>query len=144
MFIDFYTSDAKDNSIIAYGDTAVRKRHFKISYKKAGYHCFKRVDFPYLYLGERKTLEEAKDLCFAYAVGVPTPFFFTCGQQHSHKVDGGADWNKNSVLQVIAKDEDAARSKVFEMFGPKWSHSYTEETISMEYYPGGICAIIYA
>jgi hypothetical protein len=69
-------------------------------------------------------------------------FFFTCGQSHVHQIGGGKVWDKDSVLQVNAENEDLARKKVFDMFGPKWSMSYTKETISMEYYPKGICAVI--
>ena len=70
-------------------------------------------------------------------------FFFTCGQSHTHSVNGRT-WDKDSVLQVNAENEDLAREKVFEMFGPKWPMSYTKQTISMEYYPKGICAVITA
>ena len=71
-------------------------------------------------------------------------FFFTCGQSHVHQLGSDKVWDKDSVLQVNAENEDLAREKVFEMFGPKWSMSYTKQTISMEYYPKGICAVITA
>jgi glutathionyl-hydroquinone reductase len=71
-------------------------------------------------------------------------FYFTCGQSHSHKITGNVVWDKDSVLKVVATDEETARDKVFRMFGPKWSMCYTEETISMEYYPKGICYTINA
>lgn len=70
-------------------------------------------------------------------------FFFTCGQAHSHDVDGST-WNKDSVLQVMAVDENAARELVFSRFGQKWSHQYDEATMNFEYFPNGICATIYA
>jgi len=71
-------------------------------------------------------------------------FFFTCGQSHVHHVGGGKVWDKDSVLRVDAKNEDDARDKVFALFGAKWSMCYTKETISMEYYPKGICAVLCA
>ena len=71
-------------------------------------------------------------------------FFFTCGQSHVHQIGGGKVWDKDSVLQVNAANETAARAKVVGLFGLEWSMSYTEEDISMEYYPKGICAVITA
>jgi len=68
-------------------------------------------------------------------------YFFTCGQCHIHRING-AVWDKNSVLQVNAKSEEAAREKVFSLAGPKWSMCYGPDDIKMEYYPNGICAII--
>jgi len=71
-------------------------------------------------------------------------YFFTCGQSHRHEIGGGKVWDKNSVLQVNAKNEDTAKAKVFALFGAKWSMCYGPDDISMEYYPGGVCAIINA
>jgi len=71
-------------------------------------------------------------------------YFFTCGQSHSHLIIGGAVWNKDSVLRVIARNEEDAREKVFELFGPKWSMCYGPDEIKMEYYRNGICATIKA
>lgn len=71
-------------------------------------------------------------------------FFFTCGQSHVHQLSGGKVWDKDSVLQVNAENETAARDRVVRLFGLKWSMSYTEEEISMEYYQNGICAVISA
>lgn len=71
-------------------------------------------------------------------------FYFTCGQSHAHRINANTIWDKDSVLKVEAPDEDTAREKVFMVFGPKWSMCYTDETISMEYYPKGICHTIKA
>lgn len=71
-------------------------------------------------------------------------FFFTCGQAHVHQVGGGKVWDKDSVLQVNAPDEDTAREKVVQLFGQKWSNVYTEDDIGMEFYPKGVCAVISA
>jgi len=71
-------------------------------------------------------------------------YFFTCGQSHSHDTGGGKIWNIDSVLQVNAKNEAAARKKVFGLFGDKWSMCYGPDAINMEYYRDGICNIIFA
>lgn len=56
----------------------------------------------------------------------------------------GRIWNKDSVLQVNAETENDARVRVWELFGDQWSNSYTEEAIDFDFYPKGICGIIYA
>jgi hypothetical protein len=72
-------------------------------------------------------------------------FYFTCGQTHVHSVGGGRTWNKDSVLQVNAPDEESAREKVFELFGGAWGFCYDDkEDVGMGYYSGGICAVIEA
>lgn len=63
MSIRFYTSDAKDNSIIAYGDTHQKDRHFKITYKKGRYFSFKKRCAKYCELAESQSLEDAKQAC---------------------------------------------------------------------------------
>jgi len=65
--IYFYSSDAKDNSIIAYGDTSTKKRHFKITYSKAGYHSFKLKVGKYEPLAISQSLEDAKSACIISA-----------------------------------------------------------------------------
>lgn len=86
---------------------------------------------------------EAEAIDAAFDASNLQKFFFTCGQAHSHDVDG-VTWNKDSVLQVMAVDENAARELVFSRFGPKWSHQYDEATMDFEYFPNGICATICA
>lgn len=71
-------------------------------------------------------------------------YFFTCGQTHRHEIGGGKIWDKNSVLQVNAKNEDSARAKVFSLFGAKWCMCYGPDSVSMEHYPNGVCAVINA
>lgn len=61
--IHFYSSDAKDNSIIAYGDTHQKKRLFKITYKRTRYRSFKKKCGKYELLDISQTLEEAKIRC---------------------------------------------------------------------------------
>lgn len=61
--IVFHASDAKDQSIIAYGDTKRKNKHFKISYKRSNYVSFKMIDGKYHVLGICDSLDEAKQLC---------------------------------------------------------------------------------
>lgn len=70
-------------------------------------------------------------------------FYFSCGQQHRHVIDATHVWDKNSLLQVQAEDEDTARDFVFKKFGDKWCFSYHEEDFLniIEYFPGGIAYI---
>lgn len=69
--IHFYTSDAKDTSIIAYGDTNQKKRHFKITYIRTRYRSFKKKCGKYELLGISQTLEEAKIRC---TISIPANF----------------------------------------------------------------------
>lgn len=62
--IYFYSSDAKDLSIIAYGDTNQKKRHYKITYRKGTYHSFKKKCGKYEKLAESQSLEDARKVCF--------------------------------------------------------------------------------
>lgn len=63
MSIRFYASDAKDNSIIAYGDTHQKDRHFKITYKKGRYYSFRKRCAAYVALAESQSLDDAKQAC---------------------------------------------------------------------------------
>lgn len=63
MGIRFYTSEAKDTSIIAYGDTHQKDRHFKITYKNGQYQSFKKKSGKYFMLAVSPNLEEAKNAC---------------------------------------------------------------------------------
>lgn len=57
--VHFYSSDAKDTSIISYGDTAQENRHFKITYKDGRYTASKKIDGKYWKLAEKSSLDEA-------------------------------------------------------------------------------------
>lgn len=63
MSIRFYTSEAKDNSIIAYGDTNQKDRHFKITYKNGKYQSFKKRSAKYWKIAESKSLNDAQQAC---------------------------------------------------------------------------------
>ena len=72
-------------------------------------------------------------------------FYFTCGQKHSHTINGKT-WDKDSVLEVIAEKENNAIEVVFSLVGPQWAFCYTEEVMTDEeiktYYPNGICTTL--
>ena len=70
-------------------------------------------------------------------------FYFTCGQVHQHVIEGKV-WNKDSVLQVKAKSEEAARDEVFSRVGDKWSMCYVPAEMDLEFFPNGICCEITA
>lgn len=63
MAIRFYSSDAKDTSIIAYGDTHQKDRHFKITYKNGQYRSFKKKSGKYYQLAVSQSLEDAQNAC---------------------------------------------------------------------------------
>lgn len=63
MNIYFYSADAKDTSIIAHGDTFIKKRHFKIVCKKELHVSYRKRCGKYIKIGESKTLDDAKNLC---------------------------------------------------------------------------------
>lgn len=65
--IHFYSSDAKDTSIIAYGDTNQKKRHYKITYRQGRYHSFKKKMGKYEILADSQSLEDAKSACIVPA-----------------------------------------------------------------------------
>ena len=67
-------------------------------------------------------------------------FYFTCGQKHRHIIHARKVWDKDSVISVKAKDEDAARDFVFGRFGDQWSMCYDESTMDMSYFPSGVVA----
>lgn len=74
-------------------------------------------------------------------------FYFTCGQSHAHHVNG-VTWDKNSVLEVEAPNENAARERVFRLVGPKWAFCYNEQDLTADeitqHFPNGICTTITA
>ena len=63
MGIYFYSADTKNTSIIAYGDTMLKRRHFKIVYKKESYICYRKRCAKFEKIGESKSLDDAKILC---------------------------------------------------------------------------------
>jgi len=65
-------------------------------------------------------------------------FYFTCGQIHRHVCPNGKIWDKDSVIQILAEDENKAREWVFNTFGVQWSMTYTSNSLNIEYYPNGI------
>lgn len=63
-------------------------------------------------------------------------YYITFGQAHAHRIPNHT-LDKDCVLAIEAESRDAARDKVFELFGPKWSMMYDKEP-DMAYFPRGI------
>lgn len=63
-------------------------------------------------------------------------FYISFGQNHAHR-HGKVTLDKDCIGAIEAPDEDTARDKAFEWFGPKWSMLYNQEP-NMEYFPRGI------
>jgi hypothetical protein len=53
-------------------------------------------------------------------------FYFSCGQNHRHKLPSGRIWDKNSLLKVEAKNFVEARNIVTYWFTERWSNCYDE------------------
>ena len=71
-------------------------------------------------------------------------FFFTFGQVHVHRY-GDVTLDCDSVVQINADDEGAAREKMVECFGMKWGFSYDEERMNeslKKYYPRGVVLVL--
>ena len=65
-------------------------------------------------------------------------FYFTCGQKHVHFLENSRKWDKNSVIQVTAKNCTEATDFVYEEFGQSWCDVFTEESDIENYYPNGV------
>jgi hypothetical protein len=63
-------------------------------------------------------------------------YYFTFGQGHAHAY-GGRTYDKDCVVEIEAESYDAARERMFEAFGPKWSMQY-DKLPDMSYFPRGI------
>ena len=61
--IHFYESEAKSTHIIAYGDTPVKDRHFKITFESGEYCAYKKKSGKYWLLSTASNLEHAKKIC---------------------------------------------------------------------------------
>jgi hypothetical protein len=66
-------------------------------------------------------------------------FYFTFGQSHTHSYNGKT-LDKDCVVEIEAKDSNAARDKMFEAFGNKWSFQY-DELPNMEFFPRGVMTL---
>ena len=62
--------------------------------------------------------------------------YFTFGFAHAHAVNGRT-WDKDCVCVIEAPDEGAARARMVETFGLKWSMQYSMEP-TMSYFPRGL------
>ncbi len=63
--LHFYAAERADTSIIAYADTMLKKRHYKITYlgPQDGYNAAVLRCGKYISLGSKETLERIKDIC---------------------------------------------------------------------------------
>jgi len=62
-------------------------------------------------------------------------YFFTFGQDHLHMIDGFV-YDRNVVV-IINGTKYAARKRMFDLFGDKWSMCY-DTMPNMSYFPGGL------
>lgn len=72
----------------------------------------------------------------------PFKLYVTFGSVHNHIIDG-VYFNHNCVAEIECKDYYDGRRIAFEVFGPKFCTTYTEEEIqdSLHYYPKGIIKV---
>lgn len=63
-------------------------------------------------------------------------YYFTFGQIHVHSVDG-ITFDKDVVVEIVAKTSNEAREIMIENFGAKWSMEYTKLP-DMNFFPRGI------
>ena len=67
-------------------------------------------------------------------------YYFSFGQGHFHNIDG-VIFDKDSICGIRANGSEEARTKMFEVFGKKWSMQYTKESLKIEYFPRGIISL---
>jgi len=70
-------------------------------------------------------------------------YYYSFGQSHSHRV-AGVTLDKDSIVEIQAKDMDAARAKMFEVFGRLWSMQYDESSLDLKWFPRGIVMVLRA
>jgi hypothetical protein len=71
-------------------------------------------------------------------------FFFTFGQDHTHRYDS-VTLDCDSVVQINAETEEHARIRMVDAFGMKWGFSYSEERMEeslKKYYPRGVVLVL--
>ena len=64
-------------------------------------------------------------------------FYFTFGQIHAHSVDDRT-FDKNSVVEIEAINNEVARKIMFDTFGQTWSMDYGETPPDMSFFSRGI------
>jgi hypothetical protein len=62
-------------------------------------------------------------------------FYFTFGQMHTHPKTG--EPMKDHWIEIVAPSEGAARDKMYELFGVKWSFQYDEQNFDTSYFIKG-------
>jgi hypothetical protein len=60
--------------------------------------------------------------------------YYSFGFAHVHTVNGFT-YDKDIIVKVTAPDP---RAVMFQMFGPRWSFEYTEETLDLSFFPRGV------
>lgn len=69
--------------------------------------------------------------------------YVTFGQVHYHIIDNKV-FDKDCVAVIEADNEAKGRNMAFELFGPKFFTTYTEETFDpsdLEYFPRGLIRV---
>lgn len=66
--------------------------------------------------------------------------YFTFGQSHVHMVDDVL-YHKDVVAVMEAENEEEARKRAFQLWGPKWFTSYPVTPPDMAYFPGGFVEV---
>jgi len=74
-------------------------------------------------------------------------YYYSFGQSHTHRVHG-VTLDKDSIVEIIAPDDErgmeAARAKMFDTFGQKWSMQYDDASLDLSYFPRGIVLTLHA
>lgn len=66
-------------------------------------------------------------------------FYVSFGQAHAHALNG-VTYDKNSLMEVEAPNDLAARIDIMRAIGPKWSMIYPEDALTdvLDHFPRGI------
>ena len=64
-------------------------------------------------------------------------YFFSFGQDHVHQY-GDVTLDCDCIVQIDAPSDGAARQRMFQCFGPRWSIQYTAADLDLTYFPRGI------
>lgn len=67
------------------------------------------------------------------------PTYVTFGQDHAHRV-GGVTFDKDSVALIMAPSVSAGRERAFELFGPKFCTTYSQEP-ELRHFPRGVIPV---
>ena len=65
-------------------------------------------------------------------------FYFTFGQNHTHRHGSGVTMDCDGVVEITAADGNAAREIMFDTFGREWSMQYPAASMNMTFFPRGV------